>query len=61
MAQILPLIDINGRTYIIDERLHELRNTDDLCDVLQFETDGDMLVFLGQHADWKTIVPARPL
>jgi hypothetical protein len=61
MARILPTVRISGTTYYIDERLHELRNVDDPMDQLRFETDGDLLVFLGQHADWNTLVPSTSL
>jgi hypothetical protein len=56
MARMLPKVHINGKTYFIDERLHELRNVDNPMDLLRFETDGDMTVFLGQHAEWITEV-----
>lgn len=61
MARFLSTVHINGATYYIDERLHELRNVDDPMDQLRFETAGDMLVFLGQHADWQTLVPGLSL
>jgi hypothetical protein len=57
MARLLSKVQINGTTYYIDERCHELRNVDEPADSLQFETSGDLLVFLGQYADWETLVP----
>lgn len=59
MARMLATVPINGLTYFIDDRLHELRNVADPADSVQFETDGDMLVFLGQYADWDALVPSR--
>lgn len=61
MARTLSSIHINGTAHYIDERLLELRNVDDPSDLLRFETSGDMLVFLGQHADWNTIVPSKAI
>ena len=61
MARQLGTVPINGTTYFIDERLRELRNVVDPSDWIRFETDGDMLVFLGQYAEWDSLIPSRYL
>ena len=61
MARLLSTVHINGTAYFIDERIHELRNVNDPMDQFRFETAGDLLVFLGQYADWQTLVPGLSL
>ena len=61
MARMLATVHINGTPYFIDDRIHELRNVNDPMDLYRFETDGDMLVFLGQYADWNTLSPSIPV
>lgn len=47
--RVLPIEKIGETYYFRDDRLRQLRNVRDASDQLQFETDGDLLVFVMQH------------
>lgn len=47
--RVLPIEKIGETYYFRDDRLRQLRNVGDASDQLQFDTDGDLLVFVMQH------------
>lgn len=49
MARILPIAKISRTWYFVDERLRQLRNVTDPADFLDFESDGDLLIYVMQN------------
>lgn len=47
--RVLPIAELRGTYYFVDERLHQLRNIADPADFIDFETDGDMLIYIATH------------
>lgn len=46
---VLPIAKVGDKHYFVDERLRQLRNVTNFADSLDFESDGDLLVFVMQH------------
>lgn len=47
--RVLPIAKVGDNHYFVDERLRQLRNVTNVSDCLDFESDGDLLVFVMQH------------
>lgn len=46
---VLPIVKFGEKHFFVDERLRQLRNVENADEWLDFETDGDLLVFVMQH------------
>jgi hypothetical protein len=47
----LPVVELKGRTYTVDERLVQFRNRDNpVMDVIQFPSRVDMIMFLTAYS-----------
>ena len=47
--RVLPIVKVGKTHFFVDERLCQIRNVENADDRLDFESDGDLLVFVMQH------------
>jgi hypothetical protein len=46
---VLPIVKVGEEHYFVDERLRQLRNVKNVDEWMDFESAGDLLVFVMQH------------
>lgn len=56
MAHMLPTVHINGTTYFVDERLHELRSIDDPNRAMRFPSELELRTFLGTIQNFSVLI-----
>jgi hypothetical protein len=49
-AQVLPIVSIDGQYYFVDVRMKSVRNIDNLLDILDFDSQNDLIRYTLTHA-----------